>query len=167
MVLLRMVQPPSTKNGLSRKSSSWLFSLTFIKLRFYVLGRGLSVLVGNSRVSFPVSFICWWFWIVVSFFFSGKDPRHPEDLAVRRPPAQRAVLRRELGRGDVRRGAAVPEGVSVGASRVDEEGDAQHTLPDAPPRRQRRGIHLVPGQRHLQVRRVCAVSDATGGGTLG
>ena len=59
--------------------------------------------------------------------------------------AQRRVLARDVGRGDVRRLASVPARVPLAAARAAARGGAERAVPDAPPRRERGGVHVVRG----------------------
>ncbi|GLH16947.1 Protein of unknown function, partial [Gryllus bimaculatus] len=71
-------------------------------------------------------------------------------VAVRGAPLLRAVRPGELGRRHLRRGAALPARVPLGAAGVHAPPAAQRALPDAAARRQRRRLHQLPGQRRLQ-----------------
>ena len=57
-----------------------------------------------------------------------------------------------LGRGDVRRGAALPGRGPVGAARRPARGDPQHRPADAAARPQHRRLHAVPDRGHRGVR---------------
>ena len=67
----------------------------------------------------------------------------------RRP--RRRVLARVLGWRHLRREHALPQGVPVGPPRPSPRGRARHSIPDVAARRERSRLHLVPGQRGLQV----------------
>ena len=75
----------------------------------------------------------------------GGRPRGPDDPA--------AVVAGGLGRGDVRRGAAVPGRGPVGAAGRAPRGRAEHLPADAAPRPQHRRLHAVPDGGHRGVRR--------------
>ena len=69
----------------------------------------------------------------------GRRPRRPDDAA--------AVVGRVLGRGDVRRRAALPRRGPVGAAGRAARGDPQHRPADAAARPQHRRLHAVPDAR--------------------
>ena len=73
----------------------------------------------------------------------------------RRPADAAAVSRRGLGRGDLRRRAAVPGRGPVGAAGGPARGDAEHLPADAAARPQHRGLHALPdgGDRRRSSRR--------------
>ena len=75
--------------------------------------------------------------------------RPAQDLVLRGQQFLVALQSGELGRGHVRRCHAVPSRVPVGAARRDAEGHAQHSIPDAVARGQRRQLHKLPGQRRF------------------
>ena len=64
----------------------------------------------------------------------------------------RAVLARDVGRGDVRHVDAVPQGSPVGAAGRAARDDPQHPVPDAAAGRQRRRLHELSRQRRQGVR---------------
>ena len=78
--------------------------------------------------------------------------------------ARRPVLAGNVGRGDVRHGHAVPQGVAVGPARPAPRARAEHPVPDAPAGRQRGRVHELPGQRRRT--RSCKESAAGGHGRL-
>ncbi len=65
----------------------------------------------------------------------------------------RAVLGGMLGRGDVRRGDAFPQGGPVGASRHPARADAEPAVADAAAFRECRRLHQLPRQRRALLRR--------------
>ncbi len=73
--------------------------------------------------------------------------RHAGDRAVLCAHAAGTVLARMLGRRDLRRRDALPEGRSVGAPVATARARAQHPVPDAAARLQRRRLHQLSRQR--------------------
>ena len=84
---------------------------------------------------------------------AGPHPRPAGGGAARRPDDAGAVVARGVGRGDVRRGAAVPVRGPVGAAGRAAPGGAEHLPPDAAARAQHRRVHAVPDRGHRRVRR--------------
>ena len=67
--------------------------------------------------------------------------------------ARRPVLARDVGRGDVRHGDAVPQGSRRGSGSTElRERSPEHPLPDAAAGRERRRLHELPRQRRQGVR---------------
>ena len=67
-------------------------------------------------------------------------------------PHPAAAQRGGVGRGDVRRRAALPRRGPLGAARRAARGDAQHAAADAAARPQHRRLHAVPDRGHRRVR---------------
>ena len=83
----------------------------------------------------------------------GPHPRPGRRRRPRRPDDAAAVVARDLGRGDVRRGAALPRRGPVGAAGRDAAGGAQPVPADAAARPQHRRLHAVPDRGDAGVRR--------------
>ncbi len=81
------------------------------------------------------------------------DPRHAPDRAGHRRARRRALLARDVGRGHLRRGDALPQGGSLGAAARPAPRDPEHPLPDAAPRLERGRLHQLPRQRGGALRR--------------
>ncbi len=64
----------------------------------------------------------------------------------------RVVQPRNVGRGDVRRVDAIPEGVALAAPVGDAGGRPEHPLPNVAAGQQRRRVHQLPGQRRSKLR---------------
>ena len=79
-------------------------------------------------------------------------PGHAERRRGLRPPAGRAVQPGDVGRGDLRRFDALPEGVPLAAAGGPAGGLPERAVPDAAPRQQRGRVHELPGQRGEVVR---------------
>jgi hypothetical protein len=79
-------------------------------------------------------------------------PRHAGDRAALRAPAAGAVLAGMLGRRDLRRRAALPQGRPVGAPGAAARSRAQHAVPDAAARLQRGRLHQLSRQRRALLR---------------
>ncbi len=83
----------------------------------------------------------------------GPHPRPAQRRGPRRPDDPRAAQPRGLGRGDVRRGAALPRRGPVGAAGRAASGRAEHLPPDAAARAQHGRLHAVPHRGHERLRR--------------
>ncbi len=79
-------------------------------------------------------------------------PRPAGPGGVLRPPPRRPAVARGLGRRDVRRGDAVPQGGPLGPPRRAARARAQRAAPDAAARLQRRRLHELPRQRRAVLR---------------
>ena len=77
----------------------------------------------------------------------GAHPRPARRRAARRPHHPRAVVPGVLGRGDVRRGAALPLRGPLGAAGRAAPGRAQRVPADAAARAQHRRLHALPDRR--------------------
>ena len=75
------------------------------------------------------------------------NARHGGDRAALRGAPAAAVLGRVLGRRDVRRGAAIPEGGPLGAARRFPRGHAEPPAAGAAPLGERRGVRELSRQR--------------------
>ena len=84
---------------------------------------------------------------------AGAHPRPARRRRPRRPDDPAAVVAGGLGRGDVRRGVAVPVRGPVGAAGQAPPGRAEPLSPDAAARAQHRGLHAVPGRGDQRLRR--------------
>ena len=79
-------------------------------------------------------------------------PRPARRRRPRRPHHAGAVVGRVLGRGDVRRRAALPRRGPLGAAGRAARGDPQHRPPDAAARTQHGRLHAVPHRGHRGLR---------------
>ncbi len=83
----------------------------------------------------------------------GAHPRPARRRPVRRAHRAGAAVASRLGRGDLRRRAALPRRGPLGAARRAARGRAQHLPADAAARAQHRRLHAVPDGGHRRVRR--------------
>ena len=83
---------------------------------------------------------------------AGAHPRPAPRRRPRRAPDPAAAQRGGVGRGDVRRGAALPRRGPLGAARRAARGHAQPAAADAAARAQHRRLHAVPDCGHRRVR---------------
>ena len=83
---------------------------------------------------------------------AGAHARPPRRRGARLAHHPRAVVGRVLGRGDVRRRAALPLRGPVGAAGRPARGDPQHRPADAAPRAQHRRLHALPHRGHRGLR---------------
>ena len=80
------------------------------------------------------------------------QPRHAGDRAALRAAGATVVLARVLGRGDLRRGAALSQGGPLGAPAAPAPGGAEHPVPDAAALIERGRLHQLQRQRRALLR---------------